>query len=98
MATDNRVRYLANTALALNTFIALNNANALIRPRSALQMLGFNAPVSPSDQKLTDGLMRMFAATRVVMGLSGMLMWWYKDYKVQGCSMLLGVLMAGVDG
>lgn len=98
MATDNRLRYIANTTLALNTFLVLNNANALVRPRSALRMLGFNAPVSPADQMMVDGLMRMFAATRMVLGLTGMAMWWYEEYRGLGSSLVFGALMGSVDG
>ena len=40
----------------------------------------------------------MFAATRIVVGLSSLAMWWYKDYKALGWINVAGVLMAGVDG
>lgn len=90
--------YLANTALVLSTFITLNNANTLFRPRTGLKQLGFTNPVSPSDQKTVDGIMRMFASTRMVVGLSTFAMWWYKDYRAMGWSMLAELLMSGVDG
>ena len=90
--------YLANTALVLSTFITVNNTDALFRPRKGLKQLGFSAPMSPTDQTLVDGLMRMFASTRIVVGVSTMAMWWYRDYRAMGWSMLAGLLMSGVDG
>lgn len=40
----------------------------------------------------------MFAATRVVLGITGLAMWWEENYRAMGVSMTVGTLMAAVDG
>lgn len=56
------------------------------------------APVAPTDQKTVEGLLRMFAATRVTLGLSSIAVWWYGDYRALAFGQLAGLIMAGVDG
>lgn len=90
--------YLANTAAALGTFILLNNVYGALNPRGALNQLGFPVPISPSDQKLVNGMTRMFATTRICAGITTLAMWYFKNYKALGVSMVSGCIMAISDG
>lgn len=90
--------YLANTAAALGGFILLNNVYGALNPRGALDQLGFPTPMSTSDQTLVNGITRMFASTRVVMGITTLAMWYFKAHKALGASMVAGCIMAISDG
>ncbi len=90
--------HAAGLAAVLGTFIGLNSTYGILSPGGALRQLGFRTAVSPSDKELTEGLLRMFSATRVVVGVSQVAAWWYGDYKVLGCQMVASALMAAVDG
>ncbi|KAK6526569.1 hypothetical protein TWF694_005151 [Orbilia ellipsospora] len=44
--------------------------NAILRPRTALEMLSFPTPTTPADKKLVDNLMRIYGARNLIMGWS----------------------------
>lgn len=90
--------YLSNTAAALGAFITLNNIYGALHPRGALNQLGFPTPISPSDQTLVNGITRMFATTRICVGVSTLAMWWFGSHKALGVSMVAGCVMAFSDG
>ena len=90
--------YLANTAAALGGFILLNNVYGTLKPRGLLDMLGYPTPMSASEQTLVNGVTRMFASTRVVMGITTLSMWYFKSHKALGASMVAGCIMAIADG
>lgn len=98
MSSSIPTHYLANTAAALGAFITLNNIYGAFNPRGALNQLGFPVPMSASDQTLVNGVTRMFATTRIVMGISTLAMWWFRSYKALGVSMVSGCIMAISDG
>lgn len=90
---------LAHIAAGLGTFITVINTYGVIRPDVTLSLLSFPPAETPKDKKLTEAITRMFAATRIVVGLTGITNWWYGvSYRVMGVQMLLGSVMAIVDG
>lgn len=93
-----KATYLANTALLLSSFITLNNTYVLTNPSAGLEMLGFAAPTSKDSKALAEGLVQMQAASRIALGVSSIVMWWYRDYRALGWATMAGVVMSGVDG
>ena len=99
--------YLANTSLALSTFILANNAYGALNPRTTLSMLGFSASstISSADQTLLEGITTMFCTTRVCLALSTFAMWSQAGgaaregcFRAMGWATLAGTLMAVGDG
>ena len=98
MSSSIPTAYLSNTAAALGLFITVNNIYGALNPRGALNQLGFPVPISPSDQTLVNGVVRMFATTRICVGVSTLGMWWFGNHKALGISMVVGCVMAISDG
>lgn len=61
-------------------------------------LLSFPPASTPKEKKLVEVITRMFAATRVVVGLSGIIIWWYEAHDVVGVQRLRGSIMAIADG
>lgn len=92
------IQNAAHIAAGLGTFVIVINTYGVIRPNVTLSLLSFPPATTPKDQKLVETVIRMFASTRVVVGLCGISAWWYGAYKVLGVQMVCGVTMAAVDG
>ena len=94
--------YLANSTVVLSTFIIANNIYGAINPRSVLTRLGFSLPgtaqTDPPTLALVEGISRMFATTRISLGVAMLATWYYKDHRALGWSMLAGTLMTLSDG
>jgi hypothetical protein len=90
--------HVAGVAAGLGAFLSLNSTYAILNPKGVLTQLGFPTAVSPSDQKVTEGLIRMYGGARAVMGLSQLLLWYVGDHTAVAYNLLLGVIVAGVDG
>jgi hypothetical protein len=94
--------YLANTAVGFSAFILLNNTYILSNPTAGLKQLGFKLPAAskddPETKNLAEGLLQMNAATRITLGFTSVAMWYYRDYRAMGWSMIGGCVMAVVDG
>jgi hypothetical protein len=67
---------LAHIAAGLGTFITVINTYGVIRPDVTLSLLSFPPAETPKDRKLTEAITRMFAVTRIVVGLTEITNWW----------------------
>lgn len=92
------LRYYANTAGVLGAFITTINLYGVLQPRATLAALGFPLPLAPTDRTLVGGITRMFCGTRVALGVTMLAMWYHRDHKALGVSMVAGSIMAIVDG
>ena len=94
--------YLANTAAVISLLPTFIGFGALIRPQIGLTIFSFPAPTSPNDQTLVLGLMRIFGARDLAVGLTTLAIWYYRQGiagdKALGCAMLAGGLLVATDG
>lgn len=72
--------------------------NAMIRPRNALEFFEFEAPVSFADQTVVDGLMVVYGARDIFMGVAIYSAAYWGNRKSLGWIMLAGSAVAFVDG
>lgn len=91
-------RHIAGVAAGLGALLSLNSTYAVLSPRAALSQLGFPNAISPSDQKLTEGIIRMYGGVRITMGASQLVAWYLGNHTIMAYNLLLGVIVAGVDG
>lgn len=91
-------RHIAGVAAGLGAFLSLNSTYAILNPRGALTQLGFPNAISPSDQKLTEGIIRMYGGARALMGISQLVAWYFGNHTIMAYNLIFGVIVAGVDG
>ena len=96
-------KYTAAVAAIFGLFLVVSNLLTLIKPSSGLEQLGFGTQSGPlqghdTNQKLAQGLMRMFAASRLVIGLTQISAWWFTEHRVLGCQLIFSSVMGAVDG
>jgi hypothetical protein len=72
--------------------------NALIRPRNAFEVFEFPLPASVADQKVIDGLMIIYGARDVFMGVAVYLTTYYGSRPALGWILIAGSSVAFVDG
>ncbi|KAF8957604.1 hypothetical protein BDZ97DRAFT_1597410, partial [Flammula alnicola] len=72
--------------------------NAILWPRHALKFFEFEAPASASDKKLIDGLMVIYGARDIFMGLAIYSTTYFGDRKSLGWILIAGSGVAFVDG
>ncbi|KAJ6560483.1 hypothetical protein B0H10DRAFT_2115035 [Mycena sp. CBHHK59/15] len=72
--------------------------NAILRPRNALKFFEFEAPASASDKKLVDGLMVIYGARDIFMGLAIYSAAYFRDRRSLGWILIAGSGVAFVDG
>lgn len=88
----------ANATAVLNILPILSGINAVLRPASALSLLGFPTPPEPKGQKLSDSLLRMYGVRQATMGLASLALWWAGEHRLMGVFMLVNSPVAIVDG
>ena len=72
--------------------------NAIIRPRHALEFFDFQAPTSPLDQNVVDGLMVVYGVRDIFMGLAIYAASFCGNRKALGWILLASCGVAIVDG
>lgn len=89
---------LPNTAAVFGVIPCVLGVNALLRPRSGLEVFQFPLPASPEARKLTDNLLRIYGARDISIGLSTLIAWYFGDRKVLGWIIISGCVVTAVDG
>lgn len=89
---------LPNAAAVFGVLPCALGINALLRPRSALQIFQFPLPASPDAHKLVDALLQFYGARNVTIGISTLTAWYFGDRNVLGGIMLSGCVVVAVDG
>ena len=72
--------------------------NAMLWPRNALNIFGFEPPASASDQKLVDGLIIIYGVRDIFMGLAMCSATYFGNSKTLGWILVAGSGVAYVDG
>jgi len=90
--------YLPLVASAFATIFVGFGINAILRPSNALTFFEFPYPTSPSDAKLIDGLMVVYGARDIFMGLAIYAAAYFGDRKSLGWMLIAGSGVAFVDG
>lgn len=72
--------------------------NAMLWPQNALNIFGFEPPASASDKKLVDGLMIIYGARDIFMGLAMYFAAYLGNGKTLGWILIAGSGVAYVDG
>lgn len=89
---------LPNTAAVFGLIPCALGLNAILRPRSALQIFQFPLPASADAQKLTDNLLRIYGARDVSIGLATLIAWYFDDRNILGWTIISGCIVTTVDG
>ncbi|KAK8079316.1 hypothetical protein PG994_003123 [Apiospora phragmitis] len=71
---------------------------ALFTPEKALAGYGLPLGKTPQDQALARGVFRMYGVRNVVISLTLLTAWYRGHRETQGVGLMLGALMALVDG
>ena len=90
--------YLMNTALSVALVPLALGFNALLRPASALAIMGAPMPKEPDARKLTTALMSVYGARNFAIGLTGTAIWYYGNVEAMGWLSVGGTIMMLVDG
>jgi hypothetical protein len=85
-------------ANAIATIFVGFGINAILRPREALEFFEFEMPASAPDKKVVDGLMIIYGARDIFMGLAMYLAAYFGDRKSLGWILIAGSGVAFVDG
>lgn len=89
----------ANATAVINIIPILAGLNAILRPTSALSMLGFVAPPEQAQtQKLCRSLLQMYGVRQVAMGLTGLTLWSFAEHRLMGAILFANMPIAIVDG
>jgi hypothetical protein len=72
--------------------------NAMLRPQKALEFFEFEAPASASDKKVVDGLMVIYGARDIFMGMAIYSAAYFGNRKSLGWILIAGSAVAFVDG
>jgi hypothetical protein len=72
--------------------------NAILRPENALEFFEFQAPASVLDKKVVDGLMVIYGARDIFMGLAMYSAAYFGDRKSLGWILVAASAVAFVDG
>lgn len=93
-----QVHHIAGAAAGLGAFLGLNSVYWIFKPQEALGQLGFPNAISPTDQTLVEGVIRMNAGARAMVGITQLVTWYFGSHTVMAYNLLFGGIMAGVDG
>lgn len=89
---------LPNTAALISLAPTLLGINAILRPRTALNLLHFRPPKDAEAQRLVDNLIRIYGARNVAFGLPTLIAWYCGHREILGWLSVSGVVVASVDG
>ncbi|OQO04207.1 hypothetical protein B0A48_10817 [Cryoendolithus antarcticus] len=93
-----RSSLLPNIAALISLLPVALGIAALYSPRTALSNLSFPLPASHESQALADALVRFYSGRNIAIGLTNLLAWYGGHRTVLGSSMIIGTVVAGVDG
>jgi Domain of unknown function (DUF4267) len=85
-------------ASAFATIFVGFGINAILRPQEALVFFEFEVPASALDKKVVDGLMVIYGARDIFMGLAIYLAAYFGDHKSLGWILIAASGVALVDG
>lgn len=88
----------ANATAVLNILPTFSGLYGVLRPASALSLLGFPIPTEPREQRLSYSLLRMYGVRQATMGLASLALWWNGEHRLMGVFMLVNTPVAVVDG
>jgi len=91
-------RSLRILALIIATAMVSAGINGILRPKIALSIFGFDAPASPTDQKLVDSLMAIYGVRDLYMGLSVYVAMYFGNRKTLAWTLFALTTVAFVDG
>ena len=98
--------YVANTAAVIGLIPTAIGICAILRPQLGLSILQFPTPTAPKVRTLVHGLIRIYGARDLAIGLTTLAIWHFGGAgqgnevgcMILGCSTLAGVLLVAVDG
>lgn len=94
-----RSQVLPNTALLFGLVPTFIGVATILYPRfGLLHVFEAKLPAAPQDQKLVDGLMRLFGARDMYLGLTTITAWYMGQRAVMGYLLFLGCGVVTVDG
>ncbi|KAJ0120628.1 hypothetical protein J7T55_015358 [Diaporthe amygdali] len=88
----------ANATAVLNLLPTLSGVVGVLRPASALAVLGFPTPSTPEAQRLSHSLVQMYGVRQATMGLASLALWAAGEHRLMGVLMLVNSPIAIVDG
>lgn len=88
----------ANATAVLNILPIFSGITAVLRPASALSLLGFPTPPEPKEAKLSYSVLQMYGVRQATMGLASLALWWAGEHRLMGVLMLVNTPVAIVDG
>lgn len=72
--------------------------NAVLRPSSAISMLGFPVPPQAVASGLAEALVQMYGSRSITLGLTSLVVLLFGDRKTLGWVCLTGAPLAAIDG
>ncbi|KAI9823009.1 MAG: hypothetical protein M1832_002663 [Thelocarpon impressellum] len=90
--------YLSIAASVFATIFVGFGANAILRPQNALTFFEFEYPASAPDRRLVDGLMVIYGARDLFMGLAIYSAAYFGERKSLGWTLIAASGVAFVDG
>ncbi|GLB39384.1 putative protein with domain of unknown function (DUF4267) [Lyophyllum shimeji] len=90
--------FLVLAATVFATIFVGFGVNAILRPENALEFFEFQPPAAASDKKVVDGLMVVYGARDIFMGLAMYSAAYFGNRKSLGWILIAGSAVAFVDG
>ncbi|KAM0814725.1 hypothetical protein AB5N19_00515 [Seiridium cardinale] len=98
LSTPRSVEYFANATFVVGILPTVLGINAVLRPASALSLVGVSQPSQPQDQKLAHFLIQMYGARNIAVGLLALLLWSRGERRTLGLGMFAMMPIALIDG
>ncbi len=90
--------YLRIAASVFGAIFLGFGVNAILRPANALEFFELKPPASASDRQLVDGLMVVYGARDLFMGMAIHAAAYFGDRRTLGCILIAASGVAFVDG
>ena len=90
--------YLLTAARVFATISAGFGFNAILHPQFALTFFAFDYPTSAADKNVVDGLLVVYGARDIFMGMAMYAAAYMGDRKTLGCLLIFGSAVAFIDG
>nr|OQO22213.1 hypothetical protein B0A51_10281 [Rachicladosporium sp. CCFEE 5018] len=95
---SHRSSLLPNIAALISLLPVALGIAALYSPRTALSNLSFPLPASREAQAFAEALVRFYSGRNIAIGLTNLLAWYGGHRNVLGGNVIIGTVVAGVDG